>query len=432
MSVAPHFDLERVFSKDNVETGPTLRRIGSAVLLIGAVFVAIAVVMGFAGDATMKALTLHSLQIGAIVALGFPLGALGFSMILHAVNAGWWVLLRRQFENVFSLYWVGCAFVVGVFALQWVFINVGGGAAAGGAHAEAAQHVTPYLWHWMDPAHTTGDGLYAHKSPFLNVPFFVGRMALYFIVWGGLVTFFLNQGRQQEETNDAMATVRMGRASCIGLIVWAFTTAFAAFDWIMALDYHWFSTMFGVWFFAANTVSALALLSLIFVLLKTFGRAHGAITDEHLHDMGKLVFGFTVFWAYISFSQYFLIWYANIPEETMWFNVRRAEWTWLSWVLPICHFIVPFVFLIPRPARRSGLVLGIVSVWIIVLHMFDVFWNIRPQVRGVNHFTMTDVLGVLGPVLVFGGFLMMRIASRAVIPTNDPRQDEALTHKNYV
>lgn len=428
MSVAPHFELERVFAKENIETGPTLGRMGQAVMVVGAVFAAIAVVMGFSGDAERKAVTLHALQIGAIVALSFPLGALGFSMILHAVNAGWWVLLRKQFENVFSLFWIGCMFVVGVFALQWVFTSMG----AADHGAEAAHHTSAYLWHWMDPAHTTGDALYAHKSVFLNVPFFLVRMVAYFIVWGGLVAFFLGQARRQEETGDPMATLRMGRGSCVGLLLFAVSTAFAAYDWVMSLDYHWFSTMFTVWFFASNVVSALALLSLIFVLLKTFGRAHGAITNEHLHDMGKLLFGFTVFWAYISFSQYFLIWYANIPEETMWFNLRRSEWTWLSWALPICHFIAPFLLLIPRPARRSGVMLGFVAAWIIVIHLFDVFWQIRPQVRAVTHITVVDILGVLGPTLVFGGALMMRIASRPLIPRNDPRQSEALTHKNYV
>ena len=429
MSVAPHFDLDRVFAKENVEAGPGLRGIGSGVLLVGAIFTLVAVIMGFAGDTTGRLVSLHALLVGGLIALGFPLGALGFSMILHAVNAGWWVLLRKQFENVFSLWWVGSLFVVAVFLLQSIFVGLGHGEAAAGA--EVAHHA-PYLWPWMDSAYVAGDALYEHKSPFLNVPFFLIRMVLYFVVWGGLVAFFLSQAREQEETGDWRPTLRMGRGSCVGLLLFAITTAFAAYDWVMALDFHWFSTMFGVWFFAANTVAALALLSLIFVLVRTFGRAHGAITNEHLHDMGKLVFGFTVFWAYISFSQYFLIWYANIPEETMWFNIRRAEWTWLSWVLPICHFIAPFLLLIPRPARRSGLMLGFVSAWIIVVHMLDVFWYVRPQVREVNHFTAIDVVGVLGPTLVLGGLLMIRIATRPLIPRNDPRQDEALAHKNYV
>ncbi|MCA9294499.1 MAG: hypothetical protein KDA20_11870 [Phycisphaerales bacterium] len=431
MSVAPHFELERVFAKENTHTGASLARMGQGLLLIGAIFAAIAVVMGFSGDVERKALTLHALQVGAIVALSFPLGALGFSMILHAVNAGWWVLLRKQFENVFSLFWIGCLFVAGVFALQWIFTS-GGGAAAAEHGAEAAHHTSAYLWHWMDPTYTAGDHLYEHKKVFLNLPFFVIRMVAYFVIWGAMVAFFLGQARRQEESGDPQPTVNMGRASCIGLVIFAVTTAFAAYDWMMSLDYHWFSTMFTVWFFASNVVSALALLSLIFVLLKTFGRAQGAITNEHLHDLGKLLFGFTVFWAYISFSQYFLIWYANIPEETMWFNLRRAEWTWLSWALPTCHFIVPFLLLIPKPARRSGMMLGFVAVWIIVVHLLDVFWQIRPQLRAVTHITIVDFLGVLGPACVFGGALMMRIASRPLIPKNDPRQDEALTHKNYV
>ncbi|XOV75362.1 MAG: hypothetical protein ACFHWZ_18500 [Phycisphaerales bacterium] len=139
-------------------------------------------------------------------------------------------------------------------------------------------------------------------------------------------------------------------------MLYAFATMFAAFHWIMTLDFHWFSTMYGVYFFAGNLVSALALLTAIFIALRFFGKLNGAFTDEHLHDMSKFVFGFTVFWAYISFSQYFLIWYANIPEETAYFTMRRDEWTALSFLLPIGHFIVPFLVLLPRraPQRRTG------------------------------------------------------------------------------
>jgi hypothetical protein len=191
--------------------------------------------------------------------------------------------------------------------------------------------------------------------------------------------------------------------------------------------------MLGVHFFAKCMVSMLALGTLTFIILRGTGRLHVAFTNEHLHDLSKLVFAFTVFWAYISFSQYFLIWYANIPEETTYFQIRKmGYWYIVSWILPIIHFIIPFLILLPRPMRRSPAVMGAMCVYMIVAQLIDTYWYVRPEVKGVGPGQWVDFAGALGPVLIFLGLFVRKVASGPLIPLKDPRLPEALHHKNHI
>ena len=160
-----------------------------------------------------------------------------------------------------------------------------------------------------------------------------------------------------------MAQVR--KFSAFGMLLLALTTTFAAFDWVMSLDPHWYSNIFGVYFWSGSILGSLAAVTLLALGARRFGGLSDVITVEHLHDLGKLLFGFTVFWAYIAFSQYFLIWYAAIPEETTWYALRmQGEWRLVSALLLLCHFVVPFVALLPRATKRSPLVLGLVALWL--------------------------------------------------------------------
>jgi hypothetical protein len=295
-----------------------------------------------------------------------------------------------------------------------------------------------YLWDWMNTAYVQGDLLYEHKKGFLNVPFFAIRCVVYFAVWLLLAQGLGSLSLQQDLDGDRWRTARARTLSAPGLLLFAFTFAFAGFDWMMTLDFHWFSTMFGVYFFAGNMVATLALGTLVLLTLRGFGRLHGAFTDEHLHDLAKLMFAFTVFWAYISFSQYFLIWYANIPEETAWM-LRRKEgpWEWLSWLLPIGHFIVPFLLLLPRPMRRSRRFVAVMAAWLIAMHLFDLYWAIRPEAKVKGEVDVIgpmalDAVAILGPVLFFLGMLVRRVGRVPLIPLKDPRLAEGLAHKNYV
>ncbi|MFG0256746.1 MAG: quinol:cytochrome C oxidoreductase [Phycisphaerales bacterium JB043] len=386
---------------------------------VGGIGLIVAALLGFTGSKDVAMIVLASYHVGVLFCVGMALGCMGIVMILHQVNAGWSALVRRQVENTMSMLFPVCA-------LLFLPILISTFVAPG------------KLWHWMDADYVAGDLIYAHKQPFLNVGFFTIRTIAYFVIWGFLAWKLYGYSRIQDSTADKWLTAKARRMSSYGLLLFAVTTAFAGFDWIMSLDYHWFSTMFGVYFFAGNFGAALAVTILIMLALRRQEDFRSLVTQEHLHDLGKLLFGFCVFWAYIGFSQYFLIWYANIPEETSWFLARRTDtWYIYSILLAVCRFVIPFVVLMPRPFRRSPRVLAIAGVWILVCHALDLFWMVRPEFTSYETgadigLSWQDVVAFVGPVALFAGLLVRKIISGPLVPTNDPRLAESLHHKNTI
>jgi hypothetical protein len=391
-------------------------------MLLGAVGLVAALVFGFAGggeEVPAGKVVLAAYQAGAIVALAMTLGAMAFVMILHQVNAGWAALPRRQAEHVMSFVPHACGLVAIALIINLL----------------APKDIL--LFKWMDADYVAPDPIYAHKAGYLNTPFWIVRALVYFAVWIWLSRSLYRMSREQDRTGDRWITASMRRRSSYGLLLFAFTIAFAAFDWLMSLDYHWFSTMFGVYFFAQAMGAALATVILAMLWFRRAGRARELTTVEHLHDMGKLLFGFTAFWGYIAFSQYFLIWYAAIPEETSWFIRRRTdEWAWVSVALAVCRFVVPFVILLPKPSKRSPLVLAAMSVWILVFSVFDLLYVVRGQVYGADGVPLPlgamDAIAAGAPILLLLGLIMKRMTSTPGAPPNDPRIEASLHHKNYV
>jgi len=409
-------------SADNLTLRPG-STFGPAMLLIllGVVGMLATLGFGFAGgegEVPSGKIALSAYQTGAIAALGMMLGSLVFVMIIHQTSTGWAALVRRQAENVMSLMPLGCLLVAVALVLSLI----------------ASPEIS--LYNWMDTAHVSGDPVYQHKAVYLNMIFWSVRSAAYMLVWIWLARGLVRWSREQDRTGDGSLTTKMRRRSSYGIVIFAFTTAFASFDWMMALDYHWFSTMFGVYFFAQNMGAGLAATILVMVWIRRSGRAMELTTQEHLHDMGKLLFGFTAFWGYIAFSQYFLIWYTNIPEETAWF-IRRKTGDWQFWamLLPICRFVVPFVMLMPRPNRRSPVILSIMSVWVLAFTIYDLLFVIRGEVYGADGAALTlgpvDAIAAVAPMLLVFGVLLLRIVKHPLAPPHDPRIDEALHHKNY-
>jgi hypothetical protein len=288
------------------------------------------------------------------------------------------------------------------------------------------------LFPWSDPALVARDHLLAHKQPLLNTPFFVGRTVLYFVVWSALALWFGAQSRRQDSTGDHDITRRMRRASGPALILYALTVTFAAFDWVMALDAHWYSTIFGVYIFSGCLVAAFAFMALVAISQMRAGLLTGAVTVEHVNELGKLLFAFVAFWAYIGFSQYFLIWYGNLPEETEFFGQRLAgSWQTASVALTLGHFVLPFFFLMPRTVKRHPAALAAASLWMLAMHALDLYWLVMPGLHprsAAPH--LVDALAILGTC---GGFLAaFAWASRrqALVPLRDPRLPEALTFEN--
>jgi hypothetical protein len=199
------------------------------------------------------------------------------------------------------------------------------------------------------------------------------------------------------------------------------TTSHAAFDWMMSLDPHWVSTLFGVYFWIGSLLASLAALITIILWLRYLGILRHTITVEHLHDLGKLLFSFVVFWAYIAFSQYFLIWYANLPEETEWYIARRTgDWNILSWGLFFGHFVVPLVILLLRGVRRNPFWLGFMATWILVFHYLDLYWLIMPAIRDATDAPRwIDLPPLLTVLFLYGALVAHACQGRALVPVGD-------------
>ena len=217
-----------------------------------------------------------------------------------------------------------------------------------------------------------------------------------------------------------------------GVALLGLTTTFFAFDILMSLQYTWFSTIFGVYFWAGGIRGSLATCVLVVLALRSAGYLRSTITMEHLHDVGQMMFGFTVFWTYIAFAQYFLIWYANVPEETQFYLLRRnGAWNAMSILLPILYFVVPFFMLLPRAHKRSPRWLAFISVWILVMHAYDLYWQIMPVLHNDTlHFHYLDVAA---PVCLFGVLLLYTLwglQRLPLIPIRDARLNESIGYEN--
>ena len=225
-----------------------------------------------------------------------------------------------------------------------------------------------------------------------------------------------------------MRSLNLRRVSAPGMILFAFSLTFASVDWIMSLDAHWFSTMFGVYVFSGSLLGALALFMVIVVVFRQRRILNGIITIEHINDLGRLMFAFTVFWAYIGFSQYFLIWYGNIPEETFWYlNRWEGSWKIVSMLILFGHFILPFAALLTRASKRNIGVVTSMGLWILLMHWIDMYWLVMPNLHphGV-HLTWMDITTVLGIGGIFMGVFWYQFSSKALVPVNDPRLDESI------
>ena len=227
-------------------------------------------------------------------------------------------------------------------------------------------------------------------------------------------------------------SARLRRFAGPALIVLALTQTFASIDWIMSLTPHWYSTMFGVYFFAGSFVGFIALLSVVAAAMRRAGLLDTVISAEHLHDVGKFLFAFTAFWAYIAFSQFFLMWYGNMPEETIWFKARmEGSWMTVSLLLLVGHFVAPFFYLMGRSVKRNGATLAVGGAWLLAMHFVDLYWQVMPTLHpeGLRP-SLLDVAALMavgGCFVAAASWLMRR---QALVPLRDPRLAESLAFEN--
>jgi len=339
----------------------------------------------------------QSYLVSLVFWISIALGALFLTLLHHLTGAKWSVVLRRFFENIMTLIpWLALLFIPLFFGLS-------------------------HLYEWShSPLH---DELLAHKSPYLNVRFFILRNVLYFCIWSALAMALYRASRRQDVGGTGQPFVRL---SAPGVILSALTVTFAAFDWLMSTEAHWYSTIFGVYFFGASTLAAIAVVTLTALFFRRRNMLRDAITASHYHDLGKLLFTFTIFWAYIAFSQYFLIWYANIPEETVWYAHRwTGSWKSVSLLLVFGHFIVPFFTLMTRAAKSHLSFLTLISLWLLAMHWLDLHWIVSPVFHpdglSLSWLDFTTLLAVGGCAVAA---LARRFGAAPLIPINDPNLSE--------
>jgi hypothetical protein len=283
----------------------------------------------------------------------------------------------------------------------------------------------------MEKGNPNYDAIIAGKSGFLNMPFYVIRMVSYLVIWGGFSWKLRQLSLKEDQIGGTYWFHKSIIASALFLVLYAVTSSMSAWDWVMSVDTHWFSTMFGWYVFASWWVSGIAAIALTAIFLKQAGYLR-ALNASHIHDLGKLMFGFSIFWTYVWFSQFMLIWYANLPEEAVYFNQRlggfEGRYTFLFYFNIAINFVFPFLGLMTRDAKRQMIIMKIVAIAILIGHWSDFYLMLMPgTLRGDNGFLIE-----IGVAAIFlGAFLILftrRLASASLVPINHPFLDESIHH----
>ncbi len=366
-----------------------------------------------------------------------------FWILLHsASNSSWGVAVRRIWENLANM-----IIPLAIFAsplllkdvreplFEWMI-----------HHRVAADHAAHDHTSVKEALHHMADAnphlhVLVSKFGYMNLSTWFNwytRLALYVLILWHIARTLRGKSLKQEVDGDIKHTISARAFSCRWLLFFALTATFASYDLLVGLDYTWFSTMWGVYIFAGCAWASMALSILVVTWLRSLGYLQKVVTDEHYHLMGKLLFAFTVFWAYIAFSQYFLIWYANITEETRFYLTRNTEgWRWVSIFIVVGHFIGPFLFLLSQPRKKNPFWISVGCVWILFMHVVDMYWIVIPE-RGPSLGIGVIVEGAWVQDLaalcaVFGslGFLFLRGLSKySLYPWRDPRLLESVNVVN--
>jgi hypothetical protein len=392
---------------DNIKIDGEAARLSKVALAVGAAALGGAVLLGLGDLAKLQ----RAYLVAFMYVLSIALGALWFVAIQHLTNAKWSVVVRRVAEIL-----ADNMVLVAILSLGVVVPMFAG---------------STDLYAWLDHAKVEHDHILHHKAAYLNIPFFAVRWVLYFGFWIWLGRRFFKLSVRQDSEGGTEISSALQRTSAPGMIAFALTLTFCAIDLLMSLDATWFSTMFGVYYFAGCVLAGYSSLALALSWVQSTGRLTASVTREHYHDIGKMMFAFTVFWAYIGFSQFMLIWYADIPEETHWYHWRfEGGWKVVSALLLVCHFVMPFFGLMSRHVKRNKKTLAFWAVWILAIHYVDLFWLIYPNGDGGVPLGLVDILCLVGVSSLFVGVSARSARGVNLVPTGDPRLADSLAFEN--
>ena len=335
---------------------------------------------------------------------GVALGSLAWSMVHHLSGGAWGVVTRRVFEaSSRTVPFMAVLFLPIAFGMQDLYI-------------------------WARPDVVAADKILQFKQPYLNVTFFYVRAAIYFAIWTALAYTLSAWSLQQDRGYDEKRAVRMQRLSGGGLVLYALTIFFMSIDWMMSIDPHWFSTIYGILFMGGQGLSAMAFTIAVVVLLARTAPMSKVVGPNHLHDLGKLLLAFVMLWAYFNFSQFLIIWMGNLPEEIPWYLSRvTGSWVWVSVLLIVGHFMLPYVLLLNRDLKRAGGTVATIALLVIVMRLVDLFWLLGPE-HG-KPLLAVHWLDVVAPVAVGGiwvALFLWQLGTRSLIPITEPTLQEAI------
>ena len=382
-----------------------LDRVGTAGLAVGLAGAALLVL----GYFVAREAFFRSYLMGYTYWLGIALGSLALVMIYHLTGGGWGVVARRILEAASRT----------LPALLVLFVPLALGVGT--------------LYPWGDPEHVAGDALLEHKEPYLNAGAWLGRAAVFFAIWL-VLAFALNRWSAREDGAPGPAWIRkMRRLAAPGLVLYVLTITLASVDWIMSLDPHWYSSIYGVWFLGGHGVASVAFLVVAATFLGRREPLAGVVRPVHLHDWGKLLLAFTLLWTYFSLSQLLIIWSGDIPEEVLWYEHRfHGGWQYVGLALALLHFALPFLLLLSRDLKRDARLLAPVAGLLLVMHWVDYYWNVVPALS--PDAVSLHWLDLAAPLAVGGLWVWVfvrELGKRPLLPVGDPNLEEVLSHEGH-
>lgn len=337
---------------------------------------------------------------------GITAGCLALLMLQFLTGGAWGVVIRRICE--------AAARTLPLLVLLFLPIALG----------------IPRIYKWSDAETVKVDHILQHKHLYLNIPFFLARAFLYFAGWGLCAWSIDRWSREQDETGSPLAQRKMEKISAGGLVFYGFSVTFMAVDWVLSINPHWFSTMFGLMFIAGQGLSALAFVIALLILLSARPPLSEIITPRHLHDLGKLLLTFVMLWAYMAFSQFLIVWSGNLPSEITFYLARLSGgWQYLALALVLLHFAFPFALLLSRDLKRDYRLLRWVALLILAMRLVDLYWLVTPDYyRGRFFLSWLDVAVPIALGGLWLAFFAWQLPRRPLLPLRDPHLEEALEH----
>jgi hypothetical protein len=338
--------------------------------------------------------------------IGIPLGCMAILFIYHLAGGAWGAVSRRIMEAALRL--------LPILALLFLPI------AIFGMHS---------LYEWTHSEVVSADKILKQKTAYLNIPFFLVRAAIYFAIWILLSVILNKRSEQQDKTQDPLIPARLEFLGGIGLVLYGLTMTFASVDWMMSLDPHWFSTLFGLLVITGQVLSAFAFVIAIAVWLSRVSPYSEIISAEQFHDLGKLLLAFVMIWAYLSFSQYLIIFSGNMPEENRWYVNRLQDgWRFIPPLLILGHFALPFILLLSRSLKRNPRTLGMVAIGILIMRLLDLYWIIAPGGPHIGFAAPLDFILPIGLGSLCFSLFLNELKKRPFFVLYDPNLPETNVH----